>query len=89
MKILIDHDTCRHAGAFSDRCLSATILNPLGHERYCMAKIEEDGRPELTVTLKMEGKQYTLVIHSEEQRKAVAYEGWTAFTRSVEPIVTQ
>lgn len=45
MKIVINHDNCQHAGAFADRCLAATIRNPLGHERYCAARVEDDGRP--------------------------------------------
>lgn len=87
MKILIDHDQCKHGGAFSDRCLGATIRYPLGHERYCMAGIEDDGREELTVVLKMEGKTFELILRDETERKAVALEGWTAFVPSSEALI--
>ncbi len=83
MRILIDHDLCQHGGAFADRCLGATIRYPLGHERYCTAQIEDDGRPELTVVLHMEGQEYELVLQDELERRAVALEGWPAFVSSV------
>jgi hypothetical protein len=86
MKIVIDHDNCQHGGAFSDRCLSATILNPLGHERYCTAQVTDDGLPEMTVVLIMDAKEYTLVLRDEEERKAVAFEGWTAFVKPSETV---
>lgn len=79
MKITIDHDQCKHGGAFSDRCLAATIRYPLGHERYCMAGVEDDGREELTVVLKMEGQEFELILRDEAEQRAVALEGWTAF----------
>ena len=79
MKITIDHDQCKHGGAFSDRCLAATIRYPLGHERYCMAGVEDDGRDELTVVLKMEGQEFELILRDEAEQRAVALEGWTAF----------
>ncbi len=79
MKIMIDHDQCKHAGAFSDRCLAATIRYPLGHERYCMAGVEDDGREELTVVLKMDGQEFELILRDEAEQRAVALEGWTAF----------
>jgi hypothetical protein len=79
MKITIDHDTCRHGGAFADRCLAATIRNPLGHERCCMARLEDDGRPELSVALMLDGQEHTLVLHNQAEQALVASEGWPAF----------
>jgi len=79
MKIVIDHDQCTHGGAFADRCLRSSILNPLGHERYCMVEFEEDSRPELTVTLRIDREEGTLVLHDEAERKEVASDGWIAF----------
>ncbi len=81
MRIVIDHDRCEHGGHFADRCLAATILHPLGHERYCLAEVEDDGRPELTVTLRMEGKEYTVILKDPEEARAVALEGWAAFVQ--------
>lgn len=79
MKIVIDHDTCQHAGAFADRCLAATVRNPLGHERFCMAQMEDDGNPELTVVLIFGGQEHTLILADENEQNAVAFEGWSTF----------
>ena len=79
MKIVINHDTCQHGGAFADRCLAATIRNPLGHERYCTARVEEDGRTELTVVLIMDGQAHSLVLHTPLEQETGGAEGWLAF----------
>lgn len=78
MKIIINHDNCQHASAFADRCLAATIRNPLGHERYCAAEVLDDGQPALTVVLIFDGQEHTLVL-DETNREIVASEGWAAF----------
>ncbi len=81
MIIVIDHDACKHGGAFADRCLMATLLHPLGHERSCLAEVVDDGRPELTVTLRFDGEEHRLVLKDPQEVRAVALEGWTAFVR--------
>ena len=85
MRIVINHDNCKHGGQFADRCLAATIRNPLGHERYCMAEIEEDGLPDLTVVLTFDGEQHTLILHNDTERAIAASEGWLAFV-GAEPL---
>jgi hypothetical protein len=79
MKITIDHDHCQHGGEFADRCLAATIRNPLGHERFCMAQVDEDGQPELTVVLVFDGEEHTLILHDQRERDIAASLGWPAF----------
>lgn len=79
MRIEVDHDECRHGGAFADRCLAATLLWPMGHERYCTAKVEDDGKAEVTVTLVMGGQRYTQTFRSRAEREAAAAQGWPAF----------
>ena len=79
MRIVIDHDCCWHGGAFADRCLATTLRHPLGHERYCTAQVEDDGREELTVTLRVDGEARTLVLRSAAEREAAAAKGWQAF----------
>lgn len=79
MKLVINHDACRHAGEFADRCLSASLRYPLGWERYCSAQTLDDGRPEVTVELTMEGQTYTRVFRTEQERLIAASEGWLAF----------
>ena len=81
MKITINHDKCQHGGDYADRCLAATIRNPLGHEHFCMAQMEDDGKPELTVSLIYNGEAHTLVLHDQNEVDIVASEGWPAFLR--------
>jgi hypothetical protein len=40
----------------------------------------------MTVVLIMDAKEYTLVLRDEEERKAVAFEGWTAFVKPSETV---
>lgn len=82
MKITIDHAMCQHGGAFADRCLAATIRNPLGHEYYCTAQMENDGQPELTVALILDGATHTLILHNEAEKELAAAEGWPAFLKA-------
>jgi len=79
MRIVIDHDECRHGGAFADRCLAAILQVPLGHERYCTAQVEQDGRPELMVTLVMGGVRHSRTFRDQFERETAAAEGWPAF----------
>lgn len=79
MKIVINHDSCQHAAAYADRCLAATMRNPLGHERVCMAMLEDDGKDELTVTLTEDGKSRTLVLSTDREKELAASLGWLAF----------
>jgi hypothetical protein len=79
MRIVINHDDCRHGGAFADRCLAMTLEHPLGHERFCTAAVEPDGREELTVTLVMDGQRHTRTFHDRGECLAAASEGWPAF----------
>lgn len=82
MKIVINHDNCNHADAFADRCLAMTMQYPLGHVRYCLSEVVDDGQPELTVVLIFEGQEHTLVLRDESEREAVAAEGWPAFLQA-------
>jgi hypothetical protein len=81
MRIRINHDHCEHANAYADRCLAATLLNPLGHERFCAAQVEDDGKAEMTVSLRFGGKDHTLVLRNQREVELVAAEGWPAFVR--------
>jgi hypothetical protein len=82
MKVIINHNNCQHGAAYADHCLAATIRNPLGHEKYCMAQMEEDGKPELTVTLIEANEERTIILHSQAEQDAAASEGWRAFYKS-------
>jgi hypothetical protein len=82
MKITINRDLCQHGGAFADRCLAATIRSPLGHEHYCIAQMEQDGQPELTVVMILDGQAHTLILHNEAEKELAAGEGWPAFIKA-------
>ena len=82
MKVTINHNNCEHGEYYADHCLAATIRNPLGHERYCMAQMEEDGKPDLTVTLIEGNEERTIVLHSQAEQDAAASEGWMAFYKA-------
>jgi hypothetical protein len=77
MRIIIDHDKCLHGGFFAEKCLAETLRNPLGHERSCMAAIEEDGKPEVTVILIEDGKKQTIILHNEDEQQAASLDALT------------
>ncbi len=79
MRIVINHDACHHAGEFADRCLAASVRNPYARDRYCLARIEDDGREEVKVDLILEGKTYSRVFRTERDRQIAADQGWEAF----------
>ncbi|MGA9532206.1 MAG: hypothetical protein WBR18_05770 [Anaerolineales bacterium] len=79
MYILIDHDECKHAGPYRDRCLSNTMRHVLGHERYCMAACDDDGRDEITVVLREDGQELTRTFQTEDELASVWLEGSLAF----------
>ncbi len=76
MKITINHDTCKHSAAYADRCLAATIRNPLGHERYCMAELIDDGHSDLTITLIVNGQSQTFTLSSDTEQAVDVIEKW-------------
>ncbi len=79
MRITIDHDLCRHASAFAERCLGNTMRHPLGHERYCMAELRDDGRQAITIVLRKDGQEWVRVFESEEESRTWALDGSQAF----------
>jgi hypothetical protein len=80
MYILIDHDQCTHAGAYSNLCLAKTMQHPLGHERYCLAQIFDDGQEAITLVLREEGEELVRVFASEEEMNMWAPEGALALS---------
>ena len=79
MRIVIDHDNCRYADAFATQCLAETILDPLNHQRYCLAELADNGKQELTVVLIFDGREHPLILHDQTERESVAAIGWPAF----------
>lgn len=81
MYIVLDHDRCKHSSAYSDRCLATTLRFPLGHERYCMTQLVDDGRTAITIVLREDGRESTRVFASEKELREAALEGPMAFER--------
>lgn len=84
MRLVIDHSNCEHGGAYADRCLALAMLYPLGRDRACMAFSEDDGKEELSVTLRDDDQELTLRLEGEDQVRAAAFEGWLAFETAPE-----
>jgi hypothetical protein len=80
MYIMINHDQCKHASAFADRCLANTMRYPLGHERYCMAEQRDDGSDSITIVLRKDGQEWVRVFESEQEASMWAMDGSLAFS---------
>jgi hypothetical protein len=79
VRIVIDHDACKHAGPYRDRCLSNTMRHVLGHERACMVACDDDGDGAITVVLREDGQELTRVFGSEADLAGHWLEGPLAF----------
>ncbi len=76
MKVYIDRTTCPDCSAYCDRHAAKLIRFPLGEDRPCITKIEEDGQDHLTVDV-IDGINHATLTLTEEQRQTVALEGLT------------
>lgn len=82
MKVWIDRNTCDAHLATCLSCFGRLALTGVP-DRGCIRDYEEDGSKDLTIFMKSDGHEETLVI-PEEMRELVAYEGWDQFV-SFEP----
>lgn len=78
MKIYLDRSICNDSLPTCERRMANLIRNPLGEDRPCITAIEDDGRLELTLVVKSEGQEATVVLSSEDQEVA-GTEGLSAF----------
>ncbi len=78
MKIYLDRSKCNDSLPTCERRMARLIRHPLGEDRPCITAIEDDGRPELTLVVKSEGKEATIVFDNGA-RELASTEGISAF----------
>jgi len=77
MKATIDRNICTAALNACEHCFSFFAQHPMGVDRYCIIEQADDGKDELTLTLRTDGVERTLVL-DEKQRQLVTTEGWSS-----------
>ncbi|HZY43185.1 MAG TPA: hypothetical protein VFF70_00415 [Anaerolineae bacterium] len=77
MKVTIDRNICGASLNACEHCFSFFAQHPMGVDRYCIVEQAEDGSDLLTLTLRTEGHENTLVL-DDAQREMVAAEGWSS-----------
>lgn len=78
MKIYLDRSLCNDSLPTCERRMARLIRFPLGEDRPCITAIEEDGLPELTLVMKSDGQEATIVLDREHQELG-GVEGFSAF----------
>lgn len=78
MKIYLDRSLCNDSLPTCERRMARLIRFPLGEDRPCITAIEEDGQAELTLVMKSDGQETTIVFDQNEQELA-GVEGFSAF----------
>lgn len=85
MRVKINRDLCSTHLAFCERCLGKFLREPLGYERRCFEKLEDDGSDVLTI--EMHTGAHDLVLRlDEEQRRLMAGDGWAYFVDFAVPM---
>lgn len=77
MKVTIDRNICQSALNTCEHCFSFFAQHPMGVDRYCIIEQIDDGRDELTLTLRTDGTERTVVL-DDAQRQLVVTEGWSS-----------
>jgi ferredoxin len=77
MKVTIDRNICDAALNACEHCFSIFAQNPQGVDRYCIVEQLDDGSEVLTLTLRTDGVEKSLVL-DHAQRQMVATEGWAS-----------
>jgi hypothetical protein len=80
MKVTIDRGLCNHVLSECEACFARFIRNPQSEDRYCITEYIDDDDPNLTLTLRYDGREEVLVL-SPDQRERVANEGWSQFVK--------
>lgn len=76
MKVYIDRTTCPLCASYCDRHAAKLVRFPLGEDRPCITKLEDDGSPLLTLDV-TDGVNHATLTLSEAERQVVALEGLT------------
>ncbi len=77
MKVTIDRNICGASLNACEHCFSFFVQNPMGVDRYCIVDQTEDGSKLMTLTLRTDGHENTVVL-DDAQREMVATEGWSS-----------
>ena len=77
MKVTIDRNICDAALNACEHCFSFFADHPMGVDRYCIVEQMDDGKDVLTLTLRTDGAERTLVL-DEEKRRLVTTDGWAS-----------
>ncbi len=78
MKIYLDRSICNDSLPTCERRMAKLIRHPEGEDRPCITAIEDDGKPELTLVVKSNGQEATIVL-DDTARELAATEGISAF----------
>lgn len=78
MKIYLDRSFCNDSLPTCERRMARLIRFPLGEDRPCITAIEDDGRMELTLVVKSDGQEATIVL-DDAARELAETEGISAF----------
>ncbi len=77
MRVIIDRNTCGSWIAACEECFSAFLAHGVP-DRACVTSVVEDGSPNLTLLIHS-GQHTTELVVTEENRAAIAAEGWRKF----------
>ena len=78
MRIFLDRSLCNDSLPTCERRMARLIRYPLGEDRPCITAIEDDGNPELTIVVKSDGQEATIVL-DDEAREFAGTEGLSSF----------
>jgi hypothetical protein len=78
VKIYLDRSVCNDSLPTCERRMARLIRFPLGEDRPCITAIEDDGKVELTLVVKSDGKEATIVL-DEQARELAGMEGLSSF----------
>ena len=82
MKVWIDRDTCTVNLATCLSCFGQLVRTGVP-DRGCIMASEDDNSEDMTIYMKSEGHEETIIIPKSE-RENVAYDGWDKYV-SFEP----
>jgi hypothetical protein len=77
MKVTIDRNICGASLNACEHCFSFFAQHPEGVDRYCIVEQVEDGSKDLTLTIRTDGREKTVVL-DDAQREMVVTEGWSS-----------
>ncbi|HBY97432.1 MAG: hypothetical protein M5U01_03900 [Ardenticatenaceae bacterium] len=81
MRITMERDLCTTVLPACEECFATFVLHDCYPDRACITEVVDDGQAEVTLTLRYEGHEETLVI-TDENRELLAYEGWSQFVHT-------